>query len=219
MKKVAFLLCLVMCIVIFAGCNGNTDSPEITNTTAREYLPPVTYSETGTTAYSVIVTEQAPTAQAENTTTESTTAPVTVTEPVIILPQTTVPNITESESTSVKELKKTGEMEFSDSKDNKYVKAIADKYSVDPQLLAAIYTVPDNDGNIVLQFDGSKDGNGKLIRTEDTLVAIYSIKKDFTSKRASRDDALNEYPSGERTVMFMYTTKYIMPKFETDLRG
>ena len=219
MKKVAFLLCLVICIVIFAGCNGNTDSHETTNTTAQEYLPPVTYSETGTTAYSVIVTEQAPTAQAENTTTESTTAPVTVTEPVIILPQTTVPNITESESTSVKELKKTGEMEFSDSKDNKYVKAIADKYSVDPQLLAAIYTVPDNDGNIVLQFDGSKDGNGKLIRTEDTLVAIYSIKKDFTSKRASLDDALNEYPSGERTVMFMYTTKYIMPKFETDLRG
>jgi hypothetical protein len=72
---------------------------------------------------------------------------------------------------------------------------------------------------MVLEFDGSTDGNGKLIRTKDTLIAIYTIDKNLNSKRASENRSLNEYSYGEMKVMFISTTKYIMPEFENELNG
>ncbi len=124
----------------------------------------------------------------------------------------TVPSaVVPQESTT---MGKTGEMAFSDAPDNRYINAVATKYGLDSNTLVALYTVPENDSNIVLQFDGSKDSNGKLIRTEKTLVAIYSIDRALNSKCASKDSAKNEYPYGEMMVMFMTTTKYIMPEFE-----
>ena len=104
-------------------------------------------------------------------------------------------------------------------RDNKYIKAVAQKYSVNSENLVALYTVPDNDGNIVLEFDGSTDGNGKLIRTKDTLISIYSVDQSLNSKRASENLSLNEYSYGEMKVMFISTTKYIMPEFEAELKG
>ncbi len=126
---------------------------------------------------------------------------------------------TETPVTTEKVYEKTGEMAFSDSADNKYIKAIVDKYGVNAKNLVALYTVPDNDGNIVLEFDGTTDSNGKLIRNKDTLVSIYSVDKNLTSKRASETLSLNEYSYGEMKVMFFSTTKYIMPEFEAELNG
>lgn len=121
--------------------------------------------------------------------------------------------------TTEKVYEKTGEMAFSDSADNKFIKSVAEKYQVDAKNLVVLYTVPENDGNIVLQFDGSKDSNGKLIRNKDTLIAIYTIDKNLNSKRASKSNSLNEYSYGEMMVMYMTTTKYIMPEFEAELKG
>lgn len=143
-------------------------------------------------------------------------------------PQTNAPQQTEAvvtvvqptqQATTEKVYEKTGEMAFSDSADNKYINAIVKKYGVNPENLVTLYTVPDNDGNIVLEFDGSKGSDGKLIRNESTLIAIYSIDKNLNSKRASETLSLNEYSYGEMKVMFMTTTKYIMPEFETELNG
>ncbi len=137
-------------------------------------------------------------------------------------PTQQTPIVTEQETaaqTTEKVYEKTGDMVFSDSADNKYIKAISDKYGVDAKNLAALYTIPDNNGNIVLQFDGSADGSGKLIRNESTLIAIYSIDKNLNSKCASEDRSLNEYSYGEMKVMFISTTKYIMPEFQEELNG
>ena len=123
------------------------------------------------------------------------------------------------EGTTEKVYQKTGEMEFSDKPDNKFIKAVADKYNVDSKNLVAIYTVPENDGNMVLQFDGSKDNNGKLIKNKTTLIAIYTIDKNLNAKRASEDKNLNEYSYIERKAIFITTIEYILPEFETELNG
>ncbi len=105
-------------------------------------------------------------------------------------------------------------MAFSDDVNNRYISAISSKYGVDAKTLVALYTVPENDSNIVLQFDGTQNADGSLIRNKDTLIAIYSIDKSLNSKRASEDKKLNEYSYGEMKVMFISTTTYIMPEFE-----
>lgn len=129
----------------------------------------------------------------------------------LIEPDTVPSAVVPQESTT---MGKTGDMAFSDSSDNRYISSVATKYGLNSANLVVLYTVPENDSNIVLEFDGSKDASGKLIRTEKTLVAIYSIDRNLNSKCASKDSAKNEYPYGEMMVMFMTTTKYIMPEFE-----
>lgn len=137
----------------------------------------------------------------------SDTAPVVVpdTVPTAALPQ---------ESTT---MGKTGEMAFSDDPNNKFIASVSAKYGVNAGNLVALYTVPDNNSNIVLEFDGSTNESGRLIRTDKTLVAIYSIDLALNSKCASKDSQKNEYPYGEMMVMFMTTTKYIMPEFKGQL--
>ena len=68
-----------------------------------------------------------------------------------------------------------------------------------------------------MEFDGTKDENGKLIRDENTLKAIYTVDKSLNSKRASKDAKLNEYSSIESKTMFFTVTKYIIPNFENEL--
>ena len=174
------------------------------------------------------------------TTTQATTlAPITqaeYTEPVATVPPSTeivtqassqeaqTEAITKKMSTTFpfstqKELQKTGEMAFSDAPDNKYIQAVTQKYNVPAENLVALYTIPDNDGNIVLQFDGSRNEQGQLVRTTDTLIAIYSVNMALECRRASEDSSLNEYPYGEMKVMFISTTKHIMPEFEAELNG
>lgn len=132
---------------------------------------------------------------------------------------TTVTTRQSTPETTEKVYEKTGEMAFSDSPDNKYIKAVSSKYGVNSENLVALYTVPDNDGNIVLQFDGSRDTDGKLLRNSDTLVAIYSVDKNLNSKCASENRKLNEYSYGEMKVMFISVTKYIIPEFQDALNG
>lgn len=158
--------------------------------------------------------------------TEATTEPTTeeqtipVTEPISDAAPTTepapLPTVTDA-PTEETTLGKTGEMAFSDSPDNRYIKSIADKYSVNAEYLVAIYTVPQNDSNMVLEFSGKTDASGKLVRNSSTLVAIYTIDASLVSKRASKDSSKNEYDYGEMMVMFMTVTTYIMPEFKDKL--
>lgn len=221
-KRIVMLLTIAITLILLCSCikADNSDlftttdnfvyqtaptstpyTPE-TVTTADTYYTEIPAEATSTTAFvAEIITEAEPAtthyATQQNTTTE-TAAPAPTTE---------------------KELKKTGDMAFSDSADNKYLKAVADKYNLNSNNLVAIYTVPDNDGNIVLEFDGSTDSNGKLIRNKESLIAIYSIDKNLVSKRASENPLKNEYSYGEMKVMFITTTQYIMPEFESELKG
>ncbi len=172
---------------------------------APETTSPVQFSQPDT-QNDVAVTETAP-----------ATPPVTKAQTVSVPAQiTTQWDISE---TTEKVYQKTGKMAFSDSPDNKYIKAVSTKYGVNSTNLVALYTVPDNDGNIVLQFDGSRGTDGKLLRNADTLVAIYSVDKNLNSKCASENRTLNEYSYGEMKVMFISVTKYIMPEFQDELNG
>ena len=145
----------------------------------------------------------------------------TLSNVVTTLPPATVPtpsNIPEAEESTTpqttKTIEKTGEMEFSDSADNRYIASVSQKYGVPSERLVALYTVPENDSNIVLEFDGTTNEDGILIRNKSTLIAIYSIDKALNSKRASENKTLNEYSYGEMKVMFFATTTHIMPEFE-----
>lgn len=124
---------------------------------------------------------------------------------------------TQAESESSTKYARTGESVFTDDPSNKYIAAVAEKYDLNAALLAAVYTIPDADGNMVMEFDGTTDENGRLIRNADTLIAIYTVDKSLNSKRASNDSSKNEYSLIESKTIFFSVTKYIIPKFENEL--
>lgn len=223
--KIFIKITAIICTLLLLCACGNVAAFENQTTYTGNTTVPTT-----TLAYN-IYTEQVNVISPETSAYSEETQPNSQTPVTDVITETLPPEtdqeipvfseqVTQSENqTTQKVYEKTGEMEFSDSADNIYIKAIANKYGVESKYLVALYTVPYNDGNIVLQFDGSTDGNGKLIRNESTLIAIYSIDKNLNSKRASEDMSLNEYSYGEMKVMFISTTKYIMPEFQTQLNG
>lgn len=229
-KYLLAILSAVMICAIFSSCGKAPQvSVEVSSTTQIPTTAP--YQITEQTQAEILTTvSESSTENTEKTTAEQTTAPLsqqpltekidtTVTQNTTAEQSESETQVPQTESTTARELKKTGEMEFSDSAKNKYLASVAEKYDLDTKNLVAIYTVPDNNGNLVLEFNGSLNDSGKPIRTADTLVAIYSIDKDMNSKRACENTQLNEYSYGEMKVMFMSTTKYIMPKFEKELNG
>lgn len=146
------------------------------------------------------------------------TKPVTQKAPVTTKAPTTAFFETQAESESSTKYERTGESVFTDDPSNKYIAAVAEKYNLNTSLLAAVYTIPDADGNMVMEFDGTTDENGRLIRNADTLIAIYTVDKSLNSKRASNDSSKNEYSLIEAKTMFFSVTKYIIPRFENELK-
>ncbi len=217
MKKRLIKLVIILSVLVFLCSCGKFEGFNLFGTTGEyTYQPPSTtapytyHTQQDDISYSTETPSTSATTIVDTQTTQ-TTAPLTQQSPAF--------ETTETPVTTEKVYEKTGEMAFSDSADNKYIKAIVNKYGADAKNLVALYTVPDNDGNIVLEFDGTTDNNGKLIRNKDTLISIYSIDKNLNSKRASENLSLNEYSYGEMKVMFISTTKYIMPEFEAELNG
>lgn len=114
-----------------------------------------------------------------------------------------------------------GVIAFSDKPTNKYIILISEKYEVETFLLAAIYTLPyegmedEADGNMVLEFDGSRDFSGKLIRTEDTLKTIYMIDAKEKCKRISVDGSQkDDYNRIEKKITIMLVKEQVMPQFQ-----
>ncbi len=219
MKKAIISLMLVLSIVFLCSCTATIDrkEPSSESTTIIEYKTLPHETQSAIVGEKPTVNVPAP-GESESTTAPNTTAPTTTESQVSPATEVETGEITETPTTQ-KKPEKTGEMEFSDNPENKYINAVVTKYGTDPKKMVAFYTVPDGNGNIVLEFDGAKDENGRLIRNKDTLVAIYTIDKELNSKRASKDKALNEYPYGEMMVIFLTTTTHIMPEFEAELNG
>ncbi len=204
MKKILpIIICLGILISLCACGSSEKTTTSTQSTTIPSTNDSTTLPETETTTEPTTEEQTIPA-------TEPISDTVSTTEPA---PRPTVTDAPTEETT----LDKTGEMAFSNSPDNRYIKAVADKYSVNANNLVAIYTVPQNDSNMVLEFNGTKDSSGKLVRDSSTLVAIYTIDANLTSKRASKDSSKNEYDYGEMYVMFLTVTTYIMPEFEDKL--
>lgn len=211
LKKFCCFIIISAFVFTLCGCGFDFLNPKPEGETiyVKGTLPP---QQSEAVQYATQVTEETAVQQGEATTTQAQgeTEVTSTTQP----PQTTV-----AEEPQTTEIQKTGDMAFSDDPENKFISAVSSKYNVKAENLAVLYTVPENDANTVLEFDGSKDGNGKLIRTEDTLIAIYTIDASLNSKCASKDKSKNEYPYGEMMVMFMSVTSYIMPEFQAELNG
>ena len=211
MKKIISLAVCLLTVTGLCSCAGSKDN----STTATYTTNTVINLTQASTTTQVPVTEPS---------TEATTIPVTeiISDTLPVTEPATVPVVTEPQTAPPTEettMGKTGEMAFSDSADNRYIKAIANKYSVNTANLVAIYTVPENDANMVLEFSGKTDASGKLVRNSSTLVAIYTIDASLNSKCASKDSSKNEYDYGEMSVMYIAVTTYIMPEFKTELDG
>ena len=216
-KRVIRLLVSCVCVVALAGCSAQKMTEETTQSGSLQMTQaPVSTESTPTTA----IVEVAVTQAVEQTTEATTEIAVTETlsetaEAITPAPSPTAQSESQTEAVSTtKAIEKTGEMEFSDDVQNRYISAVSQKYGVDAKKLVALYTVPENDSNIVLEFDGTTNADGSSVRNKDTLIAIYSIDKALNSKRASEDKNLNEYSYAEMKVMFFTTTNHIMPEFE-----
>ncbi len=222
MKNFVKVFAIISALVFLCACGKVSASKKENSDTYSTTAPSTTYAYNfNTEQVDIILPETSVTfADTQPSSEPPVTNEITETQQPETIQQmpVTTEQVTLAQTTE-KVYEKTGDMAFSDSADNKYINAIVTKYGVDAKTLVALYTVPDNDGNIVLQFDGSTGGNGKLIRNENTLIAIYSIDKNLNSKRASEDTSLNEYSYGEMKVMFISTTKYIMPEFQEELNG
>ena len=216
-KKLSVFLVFFSLVLCFSACSGKKD--EFYTTTQPPTSSPQNTQQTPTSQENPISTQVATMPSAPNTTeaviTEAVSAVVTLAPLATVPTPSSIPDAQETTAPqTTKAYEKTGEMEFSDSADNRYIASVSQKYGVPSERLAALYTVPENDSNIVLEFDGTTNEDGSLIRNKSTLVAIYSIDKELNSKRASEDSKLNEYSYGEMKVMFFATTSHIMPEFE-----
>lgn len=218
-KRVKRIVICCICIVLLAGCTAEKFAEETTQPSYEQTTQSITTTVSSVPTYVANITTS------EATTKEETTTEIIITEAIsqtqeIITPAEppTAQSQSEAEETTIettaKVIEKTGEMAFSDDISNRYISAVSQKYNVNARNLVALYTVPENDSNIVLEFDGTENEDGTVVRNKDTLIAIYSIDKELNSKRASEDRSLNEYSYGEMKVMFFTTTSHIMPEFE-----
>lgn len=82
-------------------------------------------------------------------------------------------------------LSKNGENILSDHYNNEFIQLVSKQYGIDTDLLVAIYSEPDTGNNFVLQFDGSKDSSGNIIKSPDTLEKVYQIDLDRNIKIAT----------------------------------
>lgn len=195
--KFLILVCLLISI-LFGGCGGKQEDE--TQTTPSQADVTLT---SATAASTEPATEAATTVPAE-------TAEAETTQPATIVVGGEVHTIPE----------KDGDMIFTDDANNKFIRAVAEKYGVDTNLLACIYANPSDDNNFVWQFSGETDANGKLSRTADTLIYIYLLSADC--KTISRTGGLtgNDGISAPSGYLLMQTTKRLMiPEFQDQLNA
>lgn len=106
----------------------------------------------------------------------STTAPVAATVPQQTVTaaqtpsQTTAPAQTAAQFTSAQ-----GSMIVDTSADNRFIKIVADAKGISPSLLTAVYVLPDTGQNYVMEWNGTTDASGKLLRTADAVRRCYLI--------------------------------------------
>lgn len=100
----------------------------------------------------------------------------TTSAPASTAVQTTKPVDKVTEATTTKSTY--GDSELVVDPNNKFIKAVVNKYNLNDEGLICTYSKKGHDNNFVFQFDGSKDSNGKLIRNAETLKYVYSVTAD-----------------------------------------
>lgn len=119
------------------------------------------------------------------------------------------------------QLSPNGENKLSDNPDNEFIALVSEKYDVNPELLVAIYSVPDTGVNYVIEFAGSRDSDGNIIKSPDTLSKLYYIDLDRNIKIATRSGIGNVgVDAGEGLFTIGLVQRLVMtqyPDYFTDL--
>lgn len=117
-------------------------------------------------------------------------------------------------------LEKTGDNILSDSADNEFIKLVSEKYGVDPKNLVAIYAIPDKGNNFVLEFDGTTDANGNIVKSPDTLKRVHQVDKERNIVTATGSVSGNVGVSyAEGKFVFYIVTNLIMPQYPDYFTG
>ncbi len=108
---------------------------------------------------------------------------------------------------SYEHLSVNGDNLLSDHFENEFIQMVYNEYGVDPDLLVAIYSVPNSGTNFVLQFNGNKRG-GSYVKSPDTLEKVYHIDIDGNITVATGTNKGNvgvSYPESVMTVAMVKT--------------
>ena len=106
---------------------------------------------------------------------------------------------------------KTGDNLISDDPNNEFIKLVSTKYDVDSKALVAIYAVPDQGNNFVLEFKKTTKGYS---RSPDDLKKIYQIDLDRNINIATKTGVgCVGCTVAESILMFSLVKKVIMPEF------
>lgn len=118
------------------------------------------------------------------------------------------------------QLSPNGDNKLSDNPANEFIALVSEEYDANPELLVAIYSVPDTGVNYVLEFDGSRDSNGNIIKSPDTLKKLYYIDINKNIKVATRSGIGNV---GVDTAEGMFTIgivqQLVMPQYPDYFTG
>lgn len=134
---------------------------------------------------------------------------------------TTIPATTKNAAIEYYEqLSPKGNNMLSDNCENEFIKLVSETYNVDSDLLVAVFSVPDNGDNFVLQFNGKKDGKGNYIKSPDTLEKIYQIDKSKNVKIATGKKTGNVGVSyGEGMLCFNMVKTVVMQQYPDYFTG
>lgn len=187
-----FVLCAVLLLLCACG-NGAAPGEETATVSAAQTTVNAQMTEAVTPASGNTETQSA----APQTTEAGTTLPLGLTMP-------------QEDYTTL----------FTDDPSNKFITAVAEKYSLDTSLLAAVYTDPVSDSNQVWQFSGRTDSSGKLLRNADTLKYVYSVSADCSKiKRTGGLTGNDGYNAVSGYVVFTTTKQMLLPEFEAELNA
>lgn len=219
------ILCLALVIIVVSGVVKAVSENKVTESTVIPESSVVISqkSEENSTEASSAVTEVP---SGDDITKEITTGnQSTITEKTENVTKSTAVTKTETTAETVTveglpPLTQTGDNILSDNSDNKYIKIIKDKYNVSPELLVAIYAVPDKGNNFVLEFDGTRDAKGNLVKSPDTLKRVHQVDANGNIKTATGKISGNigvKYSEG--LIVFYMVTNIVMPQYPDYFTG
>ncbi len=191
MRTVKILSLVCILIFLFCACTNTAEEPTSPSAAGQSTVPETT---------AALQTTAAPPAQTESPSQPEETEPST--DALLSLPD------------------KSGNMIFSDDPSNRYIQAVVQKYGTDAALLAAIYTEPAADTNMVWEFDGTVNADGKLIRNADTLKYVYTVTADCSGITRAGGLRNNDGISAAGGYFLMQSTKQlILPEYREQLEG
>ncbi|MEG0546744.1 MAG: hypothetical protein RR552_06105, partial [Oscillospiraceae bacterium] len=112
---------------------------------------------------------------------------------------------------------KENNMKVSLDKDNKFIKLVAERYDIDPLLLAVLYDGDGGDENTVWQFSGERDKNGKLLRSSRTLKFVYTVKQNGAMQRTNGADINEGLSKSDGKMVFELTKRILLPIYKKQL--